>query len=252
MPEGDSLHCAARRLQVLVGERVEVETPHPRSAVKGLVERLHGRRLEGVEAVGKNLLLRFEDGLVLRSHLRMSGRWRVERRGTPRNGKPWLVLRGAEHEAVLWSGAVLELVTSCHLPRLGPDVLGEPPDYDTMLARLRTVPQERELGDALLDQRLVAGIGNLWKAEALWEARVSPWRRLDETGDDELLTVLEAAHGLMRASVTGARPQRHVYRRKGRACPRCSAVIRSAPQGDNARTAYWCPGCQVGGSSPPS
>jgi endonuclease-8 len=107
MPEGDSLHRAARRLQVLVGERVEVETPHPRAAVKGLVERLDGRRLEGVEAVGKNLLLRFEGGLVLRSHLRMSGRWRVERRGTPRTGRPWLVLRGAEHEAVLWSGAVL-------------------------------------------------------------------------------------------------------------------------------------------------
>ena len=255
MPEGDSLHRAARRLQVLVGENVEVETPHPRAAVKGLVKRLDGRRLEGVEAIGKNLLLRFEGGLVLHSHLRMSGRWRVERRGTVppgRSGKPWLVLRGAEHEAVLWSGAVLELVTQCYLPRLGPDILGEPPDYETMLARLRAVPQERELGGALLDQRLVAGIGNLWKAEALWEARVSPWRRLDETGDDELLAVLEVAHGMMRTSVNGARPSRPVYRRKGRACPRCDAVVRSAPHGEHARTAYWCPGCQVGGSPPPS
>jgi endonuclease VIII len=251
MPEGDSLHRAARRLQVLVGEHVEVETPHPRAAVKGLVERLDGRRLEGVEAVGKNLLLRFEGGLVLRSHLRMSGRWRVERRGTPRRGKPWLVLRGAEHEAVLWSGAVLELVTQCYLPRLGPDILGEPPDFETMLARLRTQPG-REIGDALLDQRLVSGIGNVWKAEALWEARVSPWRRLDEVGDDELLAVLEAAHALMRTSVEGGHPARRVYRRKRRACPRCGAAVRSAPQGDNARTAYWCPGCQVGGSPPPS
>ena len=251
MPEGDSLHRAARRLQVLVGEPVQVETPHPRAAVKGLVERLDGRRLEGVEAAGKNLLLRFEGGLVLRSHLRMSGRWRVERRGTPRVGKPWLVLRGAEHEAVLWSGAVLELVTSCHLPRLGPDILGEPPDYETMLARLRMQP-EREIGDAVLDQRLVAGIGNVWKAEALWEARVSPWRPLDEVGDDELLAVLIAAHSLMRTSLEGGRPARRVYRRKGRACPRCGVVVRSAPQGDNARTAYWCPGCQVGGKAPPS
>ena len=251
MPEGDSLHRAARRLQVLVGERVEVETPHPRAAVKGLAERLDGRRLEGVEAVGKNLLLRFEGGLVLRSHLRMSGRWRVERRGTPYRGKPWLVLRGSEYEAVLWSGAVLELVTQSYLPRLGPDILGEPPDFETMLARLRTQP-EREVGDALLDQRLVSGIGNLWKAEALWEARVSPWRRLDGVGDDELLAVLEAAHTSMRTSVDGARPARHVYRRKGRACPRCGGVVRSAPQGDDARTAYWCPQCQVGGSPPPS
>src|SRR5438874_11775537 len=127
MPEGDALHRAAKRLQVLAGQRVEVETPHPRAATKRLAERLDGKTLEGVEAVGKNLLLRFEGGLVLRSHLRMSGRWRVERRGVPRRGKPWLVLRGAEHEAVLWSGAVLDLVTSCNLPGLGPDILDEAP-----------------------------------------------------------------------------------------------------------------------------
>jgi endonuclease-8 len=251
VPEGDSLHRAAQRLQVLVGERVEVETPHPRAAVKGLAERLDGRRLERVEAVGKNLLLGFEGGLVLRSHLRMKGRWRVERRGAARAGKPWLVLRGAEHEAVLWNGAVLELVGAHGAPRLGPDILAEPPDYETMLARLRREP-DRELGDALLDQRLVSGIGNLWKAEALWEARVSPWRRLEEVDDSELRAVLEAAHGLMRASVEGPRPQRRVYRRPGRACPRCGGNVRSAPQGGNARTAYWCPGCQVGGNAPPS
>jgi endonuclease VIII len=243
MPEGDSLHRAAQRLQVLVGEPVEVETPHPRAAVKGLAERLDGRRLERVEAVGKNLLLHFEGGLVLRSHLRMKGRWRVERRGTARQGTPWLVLRGAEHEAVLWNGAVLELVGARGAPRLGPDILGEPPDYESMLARLRT-DAEREVGDALLDQRLVAGIGNLWKAEALWEARVSPWRRLEEVGNSELRAVLEAAHTSMRTSVEGRRPVRHVYRRAGRLCPRCGGIIRSEPQGANARTAYWCPECQ--------
>jgi endonuclease VIII len=251
MPEGDSLHRAARRLQVLVGERVEVETPHPRAAVKRLPERLDGRVLEQVEAVGKNLFLRFEGGLVLRSQLRMNGRWRVERRGAVRAGKPWLVLRGAEHEAVLWNGSVLELVGAGAVPRLGPDILGEPPDYDTMVSRLRA-EHEREVGDALLDQRLVAGIGNVWKAEALWEARVSPWRRLGDLGDDDLRAVLEAAHTLMRASLEGARPLRHVYRRAGRACPRCGGVVRSAPQGEHVRTAYWCPRCQVGGSPPPS
>jgi endonuclease VIII len=251
MPEGDSLHRAARRLQVLVGERVEVETPHPRAAVKGLAGRLDGRRLEHVEAVGKNLLLRFEGGLVLRSHLRMNGRWRVERRGAAPAGRPWLVLRGAEHEAVLWNGAILELVPGPALPRLGPDILGEPPDYETMLTRLRSDPQ-RAVGDALLDQRLVAGIGNLWKAEALWEVGVSPWRRLEAVDDAELRAVLEAAHTLMRTSVDGRRPPRHVYRRPGRACPRCGGIVRSAPQGENARTAYWCPGCQVGGNAPPS
>ena len=251
MPEGDSLHRAARRLQVLVGEKVEVETPHPRAAVKGLRERLGGRRLERVEAVGKNLLLSFEGGLVLRSHLRMKGRWRVERRGAVRRGKPWLVLRGAEHEAFLWNGAVLELLGARGAPRLGPDILGEPPDFETMLARLRSDPR-REIGDALLDQRLVAGIGNLWKAEALWEARVSPWRRLEEVDDADLRAVLESAHESMRASVEGGRPPRHVYRRAGRPCLRCGGIVRSTPQGSNARTAYWCPGCQVGGNAPPS
>jgi endonuclease-8 len=251
VPEGDSLHRAARRLQVLVGERVEVETPHPRAAVKGLAERLDGRRLEQVEAVGKNLLLHFEGGLVLRSHLRMKGRWRVERRGAERVGKPWLVLRGAEHEAVLWNGSVLELVGARGAPRLGPDILGEPPDYETMLARLRSDPG-RDVGDVLLDQRLVSGIGNLWKAEALWEARVSPWRRLEDVDDSELRAVLEAAHTQMRAALDGPRPPRRVYRRAGRPCPRCGALVRSSPQGDNARTAYWCPACQVGGNAPPS
>ena len=251
MPEGDSLHRAARQLQVLVGERVEVETPHPRAAVKGLAARLDGRRLEQVAAVGKNLLLHFEGGLVLRSHLRMNGRWRVDRRGAIRAGRSWLVLRGSEHEAVLWNGAVLELVGRRGAPRLGPDILGEPPDFETMLTRLRSDPR-REIGDALLDQRLVAGIGNLWKAETLWDVCISPWRRLEEVDDAELRAVLEAAHTLMRTALDERRPARGVYRRAGRACPRCGGIVRSAPQGENARTAYWCPGCQVGGDAPPS
>src|SRR5437763_8067876 len=138
MPEGDSLHRAAQRLQVLVGQRVEVETPHPRAAVKGLVERLDGRRLDGVEAIGKNLLLHFEGGLVLQNHLRMTGRWRVEPRGATRVGRPWLVLRGEVYEGVLWNGPVLELRGGGgRTSHLGPDILAEPPDVDAMLERFR-------------------------------------------------------------------------------------------------------------------
>lgn len=245
MPEGDTLHRAAARLQVLVGQRLEVETPHPRAAGKQLAERLDGLRLEAVEAVGKNLLLRFEGGLVLRSHLRMTGRWRVEARGARRAGRPWLVLRGAEHEAALWNGPVLELGRGeAAAARLGPDILAVPPDFAGMLARLRAAPQGRTFGEGLLDQRLVSGIGNLWRAEALWEARVSPWRSLGDLADAELLAVLEAAHGLMRRGLEDARPRRRVHRRAGRPCARCGGVIRSRPQGDAARTAYWCPVCQ--------
>lgn len=242
MPEGDSLHRAAARLQPLVGQRLEVETPHPRAAALRLAERLDGRRLEAVEAVGKNVLLRFEGGVVLRSHLRMSGRWQLRPRGEARAGRPWLVLRGEEHEGVLWNGPVLELETRA-LRRLGPDVLADPPDLETMRANLRREPG-RALGDALLDQRLVAGIGNLWKAELLWRARLSPWLPIRSVSDEELRALLLDAHEQMTASVGGARPPRAVYRRAGRPCPRCGETIRSRGQGDDNRTAYWCPGCQ--------
>lgn len=253
MPEGDSLHRAAGSLQVLAGQRVEVETPHPRAAAKGLAERLNGRTLENVEAVGKNLLLRFEGGLVLRSHLRMTGRWRVEPKGARRVGRPWLVLRGDEVEAVLWNGPVLELAKDGgRLAHLGLDILDRPPDLDAMVERFRAEPRQRAVGDALLDQRLVAGIGNMWKAEALWQARVSPWRPLADVSDEELHAVLDAAARRMRAGVDGVRPLRHVYRRAGRACGRCGTAIRSYPQGEAARIAYWCPGCQLqrGGNEP--
>jgi len=245
MPEGDSLHRAARRLQALVGERVEVETPNPRGAAAISAERLDGRVLESVEAVGKNLLLRFEGGLVLRSHLRMNGRWQVVERGAERHGQPWLVLRGAEREALLWNGPVLEL-TGRGTRRLGPDILADPPELAGMVARFRRGHQRRELGDALLDQRLVAGIGNVWKAESLWRAELSPWLRLDEVSDEELERVLGEAARLMRTALDGAGAKRVVYRRAGRPCPRCGTPIRSRGQGDDNRTAYWCPGCQRG------
>jgi endonuclease-8 len=243
MPEGDSLHRAAARLQVLVGQRLEVETPNPRAQAGRIAERLDGRTLESVRAVGKNLLLGFEGGLVLRSHLRMTGRWRVEPRGVERRGRPWLVLRGAEHEAVLWNGPVLELHAR-GLERLGPDLLADPPDLDGIVDRLRAGP-DRELGEALLDQRLVAGIGNVWKAEGLWHARLSPWARVGAVPVEELRELLVWLAERMRASVAGAPTRRSVYRRAGRPCPRCGELIRSRGQGDQNRTAYWCPGCQI-------
>jgi endonuclease-8 len=250
MPEGDSLHRAARKLQVLVGQRVGVETPHPRAAACRVAERLDGRKLVGVEAVGKNLLLSFEGGLVLRSHLRMSGRWQVVKEGAARVGSPWLVLRGGGHEAVLWNGPVLEL-SARGTRRLGPDILADPPELDRMVANLRAEHPSRELGDALLDQRHVAGIGNIWKAESLWHAQLSPWRPLGDVSDVELERVLGEAARLMRGSLEHSSGRRAAYRRAGRPCLRCGTPIRSRGQGDDNRTAYWCPGCQRG-EDPPS
>jgi endonuclease-8 len=248
VPEGDSLHRAARRLQAIVGQRVEAESPHPRAQAERIAERIDGRVLESVTAHGKNLLLRFEGGLVVRSHLRMSGRWTVRPRGERRSGKPWLVLRGERAEAVLWNGPVLELHTRA-LGRLGPDILERPPRVEEMLARLRAADGGRWFGEALLDQSLVAGIGNMWLAEALWEAQLSPWRRLRDVDDAERGRALETAATLMRASVDrGREGSKQVYRRAGRPCARCRTPIRSWGQGDDNRMAYWCPTCQVGES----
>jgi endonuclease-8 len=241
MPEGDALHRAAERLCVLEGDVIAAEAPHPRAAALGVAERIDGRRLERVEAVGKNLLLTFEGGVVLRSHLRMRGRWHVQPAGGGIVGKPWLVLRGQRWEAVQRNGPVLEWGTRA-VARFGPDIMADPPDLDAMLTRLRTAEQSREIGDALLDQRLVAGIGNLWRAEALFRAGVSPWDRLDEVSDEQIRGVLGEAAGAMRAP----RRRRFAYRRAGLPCRRCGARILSRPQGDNARIAYWCPTCQRG------
>jgi endonuclease VIII len=242
VPEGDSLHRAAARLAPLVGERLSVEARHGRACVFGIAERLDGLRLESVSAVGKNLLLEWEGGLVLRSHLRMKGRWRVGPAGARVLGTPWLVLRGERVQAVLAGGGELELTRgpSPFVARLGPDVMLDPPDVDAMLARFRATNRERELGEALLDQTLVAGIGNMWKAEGLFRARVSPWARLRDVGDDELRRVLEETSAAMRSGRAG----RLVYDRAGLPCPRCTTHIAAWRQGDEARTAFWCPTCQ--------
>jgi endonuclease-8 len=248
VPEGDSLHRAARRLQPLVGQRLEVESPNPRAQATGVAARIDGRVLESVEAVGKNLLLRFEGGLVVRSHLRMTGRWRVEPRGKARIGLPWLVLRGEELEGVLWNGPVLTL-ESRSVSRLGQDVLAQDFDVEAAVARLRGAP-DHWLGEALQNQRLVAGIGNMWMAEALWTIQVSPWLRVGEAGDDVLGAAVETARRLMQDALSTGRPGRQVYRRAGRPCLRCGAIVRSGGQGDANRTAYWCPGCQAGAGPP--
>jgi endonuclease-8 len=241
MPEGDALHRAAERLRVLEGEVVSAESPNPRAALLGIAEQIDGKRLEYVEARGKNLLLSFEGGLVVRSHLRMTGRWHVLPASRAVLGQPWLVLRTAHWQAVQRNGPVLELGTG-HLARLGPDVMAQPPAIEEMLVRFRGVAQDREVGDALLDQSLVAGIGNKWKAEALFEVGLSPWVPLAAVANDELRSLLAAASRLMH----GPRRRNRVYRRSGRPCSRCGASIRSRTQGEHLRIAYWCPACQAG------
>ena len=259
MPEGDTIHSAARRIgAALVGTRiVEIETPQPRHAMDRWPERLGGREVQSVDAHGKHLFIRFEGDLTLHSHLRMTGWWGVYRRGQQRWGRSrrraWLVLRTAEHEVVEFDGPVLELMTESRtrfdrrLSALGPDVLADELDERAVLRRLREDDQTRGLGDALLDQRNLAGVGNVWKSEGCFRAGIDPWRPLRQVSDDEVGEVVREIRQRMQASVeAGGHPRDlQVYDRAGRPCPRCGAPIRARGQGDDNRTTYWCAACQA-------
>ena len=246
MPEGDSLHRIAVRLQPLVGERVEASSPSPRGLATNVARTIDGRVLESVRAVGKHLLLGFEGNVTVRSHLRMNGRWTVRRRGAaPWRGRPWLLLRTTGWEAAQWNGPVLEFDDG-RTRRLGPDLLADDTTVDEVRAHVRAIDQGRLLGDALLDQRIVSGIGNMWLAELLWHAQLSPWLPVGNATDEELTRGIDWARDAMRASVARSRAARTraVYRRAGRPCRRCGAPIRSRGLGEMNRTAYWCERCQ--------
>jgi len=257
MPEGDTiLHAANRIRPVLVGQVPdEILTPHPRHARDRWPERLAGRAVRAVDAHGKHLFLRFDDGLTLHSHLRMTGMWGVYGTGQRWRRSPrraWLVLRARGQEVVQFDGPVLELMTDSRtrfdsrLAALGPDVLAEEFDAERFLRRLREDDPTRGIGDALLDQRTIAGIGNLWKAEGCWAAAVDPWRPTGQVSDAEALAIVDAVRPRMLASAElGKRArQDRVYNRAGLPCPRCGARIRSRGQGDDNRTTFWCPACQ--------
>jgi len=206
------------------------------------------------DAHGKHLFLRFEGGLTLHCHQGISGSWHVYEPGA-RWRRPleraWVVLSGPSAIAAEFGGPRLRLRTEAELradPRLGslgPDVLDARFTPERGLARLRAIDQSRQLGEALLDQRAIAGIGNVYKVEACFAARVDPWRRLAELPDGELRRVVVEAASLMRAGLETARRPHDVYRRTGRPCLRCGERIRSRGQGDANRITYWCPGCQV-------
>jgi endonuclease-8 len=244
VPEGDSLRRAARALAALVGETVEASAPHPRGSA--VARAIDGHVLRAVEPIGKNLLLRFDDDVVVHSHLGMRGRWRVVPTGTAQRGLPWLVLRTAALEARLFNGTLLRLARRSDL-RLGPDLLAGDTEPGAVARRVLSSDPERLLGDVLLDQRLVAGIGNMWLAELLWHGRLSPWARVGRVEPEALAGSLAWAQVEMRRAVDGARPVRAVYRRAGRPCPRCGTAIRSRGLGDRNRTAYWCSACQLPG-----
>jgi len=257
MPEGDTIHYAARRIRPLLEGAVpdELVTPHPRFAADRWPQRLDGRAVCSVDAHGKHLFLRFEGDLVIHSHLRMTGSWGTYRAGQRWRRSPrraWLVARARGGEVVQFDGPVLELLTAARararsdLAGLGPDILAPELDEAEFLRRLRRDDPTRPIGDALLDQRTIAGIGNLWKAEGCHAAAIDPWRPTGRVSDDEALAIVRETRPRMQQSATDGMQDRFrvVYNHAGRPCPRCGATILQRGMGDDNRTTFWCPGCQ--------
>jgi endonuclease-8 len=249
VPEGDTIAWTANRLRPVLEGRVPESIESPRNP--DWPGRLRGQQVTRIDTHGKHLFVHFQGGLLLHSHLGMTGYWSVLRERPSRHGS-WLVIRCGKQWVVQRRGPTLELLTEGRvrfdqrLAALGPDVLAPEFDGERFLARLRSDDQTRSLGEALLDQRNVAGMGNIWKAEGCWEAAVDPWRAVATVTNEDALAVIAAARPRMfRSAQHGPRSiAPRVYNRAGRPCPRCGERILARGQGDANRATYWCSGCQ--------
>lgn len=254
MAEGDTVFRWARNLEkAFAGRRIEkAEAPHARSPLRRRTSRLVGLELESVQTRGKHLILDFRGGLSLHTHMGMSGSWQVYEVGQPWK-RPrrlaWLVLGLGGIEVVQFGGPTLRLVRKAELGKdsrlaaLGVDLLD--PAFDARVgAGILESAGPVELGEALLDQRLLAGIGNIYKSESCFEAKLDPWRPVNSFERDEIESLIEiAVRQLKHGAETGKRP-RKVYRRSGQSCPRCRGRVRSRGQGVDNRVTYWCASCQ--------
>lgn len=240
MPEGDTIFRTAQTLhRALAGKVVtRFETVLPkleRFAIKG-------RTIERVVAVGKHLVIEFDGGVHLHTHMRMNGSWHIYRVGQrwrrPR-GDMRLVIETADYVAVGFNVPVADFDA---VPELGPDLLGA--DFDAAEA-LRRVKEQggEEIANVLLNQRVMAGIGNIWKSEALFRSGVDPFTRVRDLDDATLARIIANARKLLRASANG-RVERMVYSRGGQMCRKCGTRIAHRAQGPDARLTYWCPRCQ--------
>jgi len=273
VPEGDSILRAARGLhRALAGRtvsRFDSVFPH---LTNPLDDRpLIGQVVDRVDARGKHLLMWFSGGVVLRSHMRMHGSWHLYRLGErwqrPRH-EMRIVLETPDIIAVAFNVPVAEFASAETIDRteplrdLGPDLLRDDFDPSTAVARIKE-RSVMEIADALLDQRALAGIGNIYKSESLFASGINPFARVEQLTPDQLGQIVAKAMTFMRANAgdglsamrtyaglrrttgrfdPGARFW--VYGRAGKPCRRCGTAIRRARQGPYARSTYWCPSCQ--------
>jgi len=276
MPEGDTIHRAARTLHTaLAGQRVErFESVFAHLARIDADTPIAGRVIERVDARGKHLLVWLEGGLVLRTHMRMHGSWHIYRPGErwqrPRHDMR-IVITTAPYVAVAFGVPVAEFVEAEALERegpvaeLGPDPLSDGFDAAAAVARLQA-RGDLAIADALLDQRAIAGIGNVFKSEILFAARVSPFAPVGALGAETLARIVAVAGRQMRANLgeassaaaAGGRRTTNrldptarlwVYSRRGLPCRRCGTPIQRAKQGPDARSTYWCERCQPSAGS---
>jgi endonuclease VIII len=277
MPEGDTIFRTARTLHRALSGRVvtRFDTVLVHLARVDADTPIVGRHVERVEAAGKHLLMRFSGDLVLRTHMRMNGSWHIYREGERWRLPPSemrIVVATAEWVAVAFRVHVAEFIRTDDLARhrplamLGPDLLKENFNAEAALRRIRTLP-DRPIAAVLLDQRALAGVGNIYKSEALFLAHLHPDTLASALTDDELRNLIAIARRVLvenaypeRArrveGVAEHRPMRRttgfmrdedrywVYGRGGRACRRCGTRITSHRRGDDARVTYWCAVCQ--------
>jgi endonuclease-8 len=254
MPEGDTIYRLARMLdQELAGQTVtHIESVFPQLTRTAAINAVRGRIITHVSARGKHLLIWFSGDLVLRTHMRMHGSWHVylagQRWRRPR-GDMRIVIGTADREAVAFNVPDAELKRAGDLERggpigdLGPDILAADFDADEAARRIEATPQT-DIGDALLDQAAIAGIGNIFKSESLYAARMHPFTPVGGLTHDEVVRVIERARRLMQAAAADRRARFSVYDRAGQPCRRCGTLISRHAQGLHRRVTYWCARCQ--------
>lgn len=255
----------AKALRALVGERLEAVDAPKRWQERAAL--LVGESVTAVDSHGKHLLIRCSGGWVFHCHAMQYGSWQVGEPGQElRKERRYIRLRllTANHEAVYFHGPVMELLTEAELEThakfqaLGPDILAETLDRDEILRRFQAAPPEHPIGDAVLNQNLVAGIGNIYKSEGLFLAGIDPRRPVSDVGAEDLNRIWDGLAPLMREGTLNYGPtstlppdlrengeRNWVYQRSGRPCLRCGEKIQRIRQGELKRATFFCPRCQT-------
>lgn len=251
MPEGDTIwHTAAMLREALLGRQITEVRPHGLS-------RLSGATVTAVEPIGKHLVIRFDNRYALHSHMRMRGVWQVYKPGERWHRPDWrlkALLQTTDAVAVCFDAPTIELLRNVAsvTGHLGPDILAD--DWDVAeVVKLARQLDDKPVAEVLLDQRVTAGIGNVYRCEALWQQHVNPWKLTRDITDEQLAVLYATARTSLQSNIATSTWRRSfpgygrgaVHRRAGRPCPRCGARILSKGIGENPRTVYWCPRCQT-------